>query len=67
MTYDHLREGNGSDRDEIEALRHRIQELGADFASVDRRLRLAVRERPVVALITALAAGFMLGRIIGRS
>jgi len=67
MTDEHLSEGNGSDRDEIEALRHRIQELGDDFASVDRRLRNAVRERPLVALLTAVAAGFMLGRVIGRS
>jgi hypothetical protein len=67
MTEEHLSEGNGGDHDEIEALRHRIQELGGDFASVDRRLRTAVRERPLVALLTAVAAGFMLGRVIGRS
>jgi hypothetical protein len=70
MTYDYARDANGGashEHDEIEQLRRRIQELGGDFASVDKRLRAALRERPVAALVTAVAAGFILGRIIGRS
>jgi hypothetical protein len=70
MTYEHARDANGGardDHDEIEQLRHRIQELGSDFASADKRLRQVLRERPVVALVTAVAAGFLLGRIIRRT
>lgn len=70
MTYEHARDANGGardDHDEIEQLRHRIQELGSDFASADKRFRKALRERPLVALLTAVGVGFVLGRIISRS
>lgn len=55
------------DRAEIEELRQRIQALQSDFAHADRRLRAVVRQRPFVAIGTAVAAGFLLGRVIGRS
>lgn len=55
------------DSAEIEELRKRIQALQSDFANADRRLRVAVRQRPLVAIGAAIAAGFVLGRIIGRS
>jgi ElaB/YqjD/DUF883 family membrane-anchored ribosome-binding protein len=52
---------------EIEELRQRIQSLQDDFAQADKRLRAVVRERPFLALGAAIAAGFLLGRIIGRA
>jgi ElaB/YqjD/DUF883 family membrane-anchored ribosome-binding protein len=55
------------DAAEIEDLRRRIQTLQEDFAQADRRLRAAVRERPFVALGAAIAAGFILGRVISRA
>lgn len=55
------------DEGEIEQLRHRIQALQTDVAHADRRLRATVRERPFLALGMALAAGFIFGRVIGRS
>jgi hypothetical protein len=55
------------DAAEIEDLRRRIQTLQEDFAHADRRLRAAVRERPFVALGAAVAAGFILGRVISRA
>jgi hypothetical protein len=54
------------DSTEIEELRRRIQALQSDFANADRRLRMAVRQRPLVAIGAAVAAGFLLGRIIRR-
>jgi hypothetical protein len=54
------------DSAEIEELRRRIQSLQSDFANADRRLRVAVRQRPFVALGVAVAAGFLLGRVIRR-
>jgi ElaB/YqjD/DUF883 family membrane-anchored ribosome-binding protein len=62
----HGRSGR-DDASEIEELRRRIQALQTDVAHADRRLRAAVRERPFVALGVAIAAGFILGRTIGRS
>lgn len=55
------------DASEIEELRHRIQALQTDVARADRRLRVALRERPFVALGIAIATGFILGRTVGRS
>ena len=64
--------GHGSghahdDAAEIEDLRRRIQALQEDFAVADRRVRAAVRERPFVAIGAAIAAGFILGRVISRA
>jgi ElaB/YqjD/DUF883 family membrane-anchored ribosome-binding protein len=66
MPQDEQRSGS-DDAHEIEELRHRIQALQSDVAHADRRLRAALRERPFVALGVAVAAGFILGRAIGRS
>ena len=55
------------DADEIEELRHRIQALQSDVEHADRRLRVMLRERPFVTLGVAIAAGFILGRAIGRA
>jgi ElaB/YqjD/DUF883 family membrane-anchored ribosome-binding protein len=55
------------DSSEIEELRRRIQALQSDFANADRRLRVIVRQRPLVAIGAAVAAGFLLGRVIGRA
>jgi len=62
-------DGGGADDEsaELEELRHRIDALRVDLVQVDKRLRAAMRERPFLALGAALAAGFLLGRAIGRS
>jgi hypothetical protein len=58
--------GPRDDEGEIESLRHRIQELQSEVEYADKRLRALVRDKPLVALIGAVAAGFFLGRIISR-
>lgn len=51
---------------EIEELRRRIQALGSDVQRVNSRLHALLRQRPLVALGAALAAGYLLGRV-GRA
>lgn len=46
-----------SRHDQLEAVR-------AEVSAVDRRLRRAVREQPLMVVAAALAAGFVLGRVI---
>ena len=55
------------DAAETENLRQRIQALQPDLARADHHLRAALRERPLAALVTAVAVGFILGRVVGRS
>lgn len=50
----------------IEHLRQRIHELQDEVGDADRRLRAFVRERPLAAVMIALAGGFMLGRVLRR-
>jgi hypothetical protein len=59
--------GPHDEESEIQALRHRIQDLQDEVQHADKRLREVVRERPLVAIIGAVAAGFFLGRVIGRA
>lgn len=48
----------------------RASEIGAEVSSelerVDRELRAFVKERPVLALLSAVAAGYVLGRLFRR-
>ena len=41
-------------------------EVRSEFERVDRQLRAFVQERPVVALLSAIAAGYLFGRILRR-
>jgi len=41
-----------------------IDSLRDDVVRADQRMRAVVRERPIVALATAIAAGFLLGRAL---
>jgi hypothetical protein len=41
-------------------------ELRSEFERVDRELRAVVNERPVVALLSAVAAGYLIGRLFRR-
>jgi hypothetical protein len=43
-----------------------VPKIVSGVRSADERLVQLVRERPVAAVCTALAAGYMLGRIISR-
>jgi len=40
---------------------------GAEIKRVDRELRSFVAERPVLAVLMALTAGYVVGRIISRA
>jgi len=51
---------------EIEELHRRIQALGSEVQRVNNRLHTLLRQRPLVALGAALAAGYLLGRV-GRA
>lgn len=48
----------------------RASEIGAEVSSeierLDRELRAFVKERPVLALASAVAAGYVLGRLFRR-
>jgi ElaB/YqjD/DUF883 family membrane-anchored ribosome-binding protein len=57
------RSSNGVD---LDALQAHADALRAELADVDRRLRGLVREKPLVAVGLAMAAGFLLGRILRR-
>lgn len=48
---------SASRHDELDAVR-------AELAAADRRVRRMVREQPLTVVVVALAAGFLLGRII---
>ena len=41
-----------------------IDSIRDDLARVDQRVRAALRERPFVAIGSAVAAGFLLGRAL---
>lgn len=53
-----------SEHDEIEELRQRIQALQLD---VEKNLRIWVRDRPLLMLGAAIAAGFVIGRAVRRT
>jgi ElaB/YqjD/DUF883 family membrane-anchored ribosome-binding protein len=58
---------DGNEPDDLAALRERIVGLQDEMAETDKQLRALVRDRPLAALVAAALAGFVLGRIIGRS
>jgi hypothetical protein len=42
--------------------------MGAELARVDEEVRAFVKERPILALLGAVAAGYVLGRMLrGRA
>jgi hypothetical protein len=41
-------------------------EMRDELQDLDQRLRLFVKERPIMALLSAVAAGYMVGRILRR-
>jgi len=51
---------------DLDALQARVDALRDEIAEADRRLRIFVRHRPFVALGAAVAAGFVIGRILRR-
>jgi hypothetical protein len=40
--------------------------MSADFGEMDEQLRAFVKERPVLALLSAVAAGYLVGRLLRR-
>jgi ElaB/YqjD/DUF883 family membrane-anchored ribosome-binding protein len=59
--------GPSAEADDLAALRERIRGLQDEVSVADKRLRTLLRERPFAAIATAVVAGFVLGRVIGRS
>jgi len=51
---------------ELAHLQERLDDLRRELALADRRLRVAVRERPLLAVGVAVAAGYLLGRVLKR-
>ena len=45
---------------------HGLREWAPDLTQVERRGRALVEERPLVALMVALAGGYCLGRMLSR-
>ena len=41
-------------------------ELSAEMARIDQGVRAFVKERPVLALLGAITAGYLLGRVLRR-
>lgn len=42
------------------------EEMRGELANLDTRLRAFVEERPLMALLSAVAAGYVVGRILRR-
>jgi ElaB/YqjD/DUF883 family membrane-anchored ribosome-binding protein len=59
------RKGNGADTSLAEALTARL--LDADsLAAIEQQAQTFVRQRPFVAVLTAVAAGYLLARLVVR-
>jgi hypothetical protein len=52
--------------DTVEAVRGRVDDARTEFESIDRQLRAFAEERPMLALLSAAAAGFVLARLLAR-
>lgn len=57
---------NGNHTDNREAIEDALPQLVEKVRGADDRLVAFVRERPVVALATALAVGYLVGRVVSR-
>lgn len=57
---------NGSHTDSREAIEDALPQLVEKVRGADDKLVAFVRERPVVALATALAVGYLVGRVVSR-
>jgi len=47
------------DRDQLEDVQRQVNDL-------DRKARTLIRENPVASLVVGVAAGFVIGRLLGR-
>jgi len=43
-----------------------VEDVTTELTQVDERLRAFVKERPVLALLSAVAAGYLVGRVMRR-
>ena len=41
-------------------------EMRSEFEQLDERLKVFVKERPIMALLSAVAAGYVVGRVLRR-
>ncbi len=41
-------------------------EMRSEIQDLDQRLKVFVKERPIMALLSAVAAGYLVGRILRR-
>ncbi len=43
-----------------------VEDVTTELTQVDEQLRAFVKERPVLALLSAVAAGYLVGRVMRR-
>lgn len=48
------------------AMAETADEMRTELAQLDTRVRAFVNERPIMALLSAVAAGYLAGRVLGR-
>lgn len=51
---------------QVQAVSERVREMPDRLAALDRQVQSVASERPLLALAAALAAGFVLGRLLSR-
>jgi ElaB/YqjD/DUF883 family membrane-anchored ribosome-binding protein len=51
---------------ELAQLQERLDALRRELTVADRRLRIAARQNPLLAVGVAVAAGYLLGRLLKR-
>ncbi|MGH7788069.1 MAG: hypothetical protein ACRERC_14450 [Candidatus Binatia bacterium] len=53
-------------RAELAQLQERLDAVRRELSVADRRLRIAARQNPLLAVGVAVAAGYLLGRLLKR-
>ena len=43
-----------------------VNDMRGEFEQIDERLKTFVQERPIMALLSAVAAGYVVGRVLRR-
>jgi hypothetical protein len=43
-----------------------VNDMRGEFEQIDERLKTFVKERPIMALLSAVAAGYIVGRVLRR-
>lgn len=62
----HTTPDSDSAQAELAQLQERLDALRRELTVADRRLRIAARQNPLLAVGVAVAAGYLLGRLLKR-